>query len=178
MEVSPVMSERLKLVWMSPAFIEALLAGRFEDAQRIIGATTWPADWPDEDTSHWLAVRVKLMTDDPDEAPWLTRAMLRRSDGAFIGNIGFHGKPNASHQAELGYTVGDPYRRQGYASEAALALIDWARREHAIRHFIVSVSPRNGPSLGMAAKLDFQRIGTQIDEFDGEEYVFERVFED
>jgi RimJ/RimL family protein N-acetyltransferase len=56
--------------------------------------------------------------------------------------------------------------------------MDWARREHAIRHFIVSVSPTNRPSLGMAAKLGFQRIGTQIDEIDGEEYVFERVFED
>ena len=162
---------------MSPAFIEALLAGRFEDAQRTIGATL-PPDWPDEETSHWLAVRVKLMADDPEVAPWLTRVMLRRSDGAFIGNIGFHGKPNASHQAELGYTVEAPYRRKGYASEAALALIDWARREYAIRRFIVSVSPRNGPSLGMAAKLGFRQIGTQINEIDGEEYVFERVFED
>jgi len=103
--------------------------------------------------------------------------MLRRSDGAFIGNIGFHGKPNAMGQAELGYGVEPQYRRQGYASEAALALIDWARHEHGIQRFVVSVSPTNKPSLGMAAKLGFQRIGTQIDEIDGEEYVFELVID-
>jgi RimJ/RimL family protein N-acetyltransferase len=176
-EVQPVFSERLELVWLSPVFVEALLAGRLEEAQRVIGATL-PPGWPEEDTLHWLAVRLKRMTDDPEAAPWLTRAMLRRSDGAFVGDIGFHGKPNAARQAELGYTVEAEYRRQGYASEAALALIDWARREHAIRRFLVSISPSNAPSLGLAAKLGFQRIGTQMDEIDGEEYVFERVFAD
>ena len=176
MDVPTIASERLNLVWMSPTFTEAILDRRYEEAQRIIGAD-FPAGWPDEDTRYWLGRRLKRMTDDPEEAPWLTRAMLRRSDGAFIGNIGFHGKPNDLGQAELGYGVEPEYRRQGYASEAALALIDWARREHAVRRFVVSVSPTNGPSLAMAAKLGFERIGTQIDEIDGEEYVFELVFE-
>ena len=169
-------SEHLDLVWMSPEFTQANLSGSLDEARRIIGAEL-PAGWPDEDTLYWLGRRLKRMTDDPEEAPWLTRAMLRRSDGAFIGSIGFHSKPNELGQAELGYGVEPHYRRQGYASEAALALIDWARREHGIQRFVVSVSPSNGPSLGMAAKLGFQRIGTQMDEIDGEEYVFELVVE-
>jgi RimJ/RimL family protein N-acetyltransferase len=163
MDVPPIASERLDLVWMSPAFTEALLDRRYEQAQRIIGAD-FPEGWPDEDTLRWLRRRLRLMTDDPQEAPWLTRAMLRRGDGAFIGNIGFHGKPNASGQAELGYTVEAHYRHQGYASEAALALIDWARREYGIRRFLLSISPNNVASLGVAARLGFQQIGTQIEE--------------
>ena len=174
--VPSIASERLDLVWMSGAFMEATLAGRFEEAQRIIGAE-FPAGWPDPDSTYWYGRRLKQMHDDPEEAPWLTRVMLRRSDGAFIGSIGFHGKPNELGQAELGYGVEPGYRRQGYASEAALAMIDWARREHGVRRFLLSISPTNAPSLGVAAKLGFQRIGTQIDEIDGEEYVFEMVFE-
>jgi RimJ/RimL family protein N-acetyltransferase len=45
--------------------------------------------------------------------------MLRKSDGVFVGDIGFHHKPNAAGQVEMGYMVCEEYRRQGYASEAA-----------------------------------------------------------
>ena len=173
MDVPPITSTRLDMVWMSPAFLEAALAGRHAEAEAMIGGTL-PSWWPDE--TYWLTRRLEEMQTDPAVGPWLMRAMRRRSDGVVVGNISFHGPPDDQGRAELGYTVFEAYRRQGYASEAALALMSWAREQHGIRRFVVSISPANEPSLAMAAKLGFLRTGTQMDDIDGEEYVFELDF--
>jgi RimJ/RimL family protein N-acetyltransferase len=103
--------------------------------------------------------------------------MLRRQDREMLGVINFHGRPNAQGQAELGYAVFEPYRRQGYASEAALAMMRWAHSRHGVRRFIVSISPANQASLAMADKLGFRLIATQMDDIDGEEHVFELVIQ-
>jgi RimJ/RimL family protein N-acetyltransferase len=66
-----------------------------------------------------------------------------------------------------------PYRRRGYALEAALALMDWAGRGHGARLFRLSIAPDNAPSLAMAAKMGFRLTGEQLDEEDGLELVFE-----
>ena len=52
-----------------------------------------------------------------------------------------------------------------------------ALAEHNIRRFIASISPANEPSLMLARKLGFLKIGEQIDEEDGPEDIFECVWE-
>jgi RimJ/RimL family protein N-acetyltransferase len=66
-----------------------------------------------------------------------------------------------------------PYRRRGYALEAARGLMDWAGREHGVRLFRLSIAPDNAPSLAMTAQMGFHRTGEQMDEEDGLELVFE-----
>ena len=75
----------------------------------------------------------------------------------------------------MGYTVLPEYRSRGYAAEAALAMMEWARARHDIERFYLAISPDNSPSLAMAAKLGFTRSGDQMDQEDGLEYVFELV---
>jgi RimJ/RimL family protein N-acetyltransferase len=95
-----------------------------------------------------------------------------------IGHAGFHGPPGVNGRKdpealEVGYTVFPPFRRQGYATEAVTALMDWAQGEKGIRRFIASVSPDNEPSLAMVRKLGFVQTGEQWDEEDGLELVFD-----
>ena len=52
-----------------------------------------------------------------------------------LGHIGFHGPPDERGMAEMGYTVLPPFRRRGYALEAARGMMDWALREHGVRLF-------------------------------------------
>ena len=47
MNVDPVRSERLELVWLSPQLIEALLDGRSDEAARI-GGFAIPPGFPDD----------------------------------------------------------------------------------------------------------------------------------
>jgi RimJ/RimL family protein N-acetyltransferase len=95
-----------------------------------------------------------------------------------IGHAGFHGQPGVNGKqdpeaVELGYTIFEPHRGRGYATEAARALMDWAATEKGIRRFIASVAPTNDPSLAIVKKLGFVHTGEQWDEEDGLELVFE-----
>jgi len=158
---------------MSPAFIESLLAGRRAEAEAIADLRL-PEGWPDPHDERFLRLRLRQMGEDEAVQPWLARAMVSRDrERRMVGHIGFHGPPDGRGMAEMGYTVLPPYRRRGYALEAARAMMAWAAREHGVQLFRLSISPDNAPSLAMAAKMGFRRVGEQIDDEDGLELVFE-----
>jgi len=113
------------------------------------------------------------MQQSPESAEWLLRSIVRREDKRMVGVINFHGPPDEMGRAELGYMIFEEYRRRGYASEGARAMMSWAHAAHGVVTFVLSISPENGPSLRLAESMGFQRIGTQIDDIDGEEWVFE-----
>ncbi len=162
--------------------MRASLAGNIIEAQRIFGDSL-PADWPD--CKSLLALRLKQMEEDAAYEPWSLRAMVLRATApgtgrTMIGHIGYHTRPGAPYLApfspsavEFGFEVFPPYRRQGYAREASLAMMDWAGDVHGQRTFVVSISPGNTASLGLAAQLGFVKIGHHIDEVDGWEDIFE-----
>ncbi len=162
---------RLRLVWMSPSFMKASLEGRDAEAAAILGASL-PHNWPDSETRRRLETRLAQMDEEPDTAEWLLRAIVNEEQRV-VGIINFHGRPDELGRAELGYRIFPQFRRHGYASEAAMGMMSWANQHHGIETFVVSVSPGNEPSLRMAAKLGFMRVGSQIDPVDGEEWVFE-----
>jgi RimJ/RimL family protein N-acetyltransferase len=107
----------------------------------------------------------------PDRLDWTMRLMVTTSGREVIGHCGFHGPPEDVGRAEIGYTVFEPYRRRGYAKEAARALVDWALAQGE-REVYASVSPNNVPSLGVMRSLSFEQVGVQEDEIDGTELVF------
>ena len=178
MEVATIVSERLELVWMSDDFIRTLLAGERREAERLLGILL-PEGWPDEHDERFLRFRLNQMERDPTHSEWLVRAVvLPRAGRDMIGSAGFHGKPgtNARQEGdavELGYSIFEPFRRQGYATETVRALIRWANEERGIERFIASVAPDNAPSLAIVRKLGFAQVGRHWDEVDGEELEFE-----
>lgn len=162
---------RVDLVSISAAFIEAVLDGRREDAADILGCAL-PKDWPDGHDARFLRLRHADIERDPDGQQWFVRAMCLRETGRMIGHIGFHGPP-AGGWAEMGYTVFEPHRRSGYAEEAVLGMMRWARETHRLDTFRLSIDPGSEPSLALAAKLGFVKIGEHIDPEDGLEHLFE-----
>lgn len=171
-----IRTARLDLVPMTHAFLEATLAGDRARQAAVLGAAVAP-DWPDE--TGWVARWRDALFVEPALAPWLSRAMVLRSERRMVGNIGFHGRPGAAALevfapggVEFGYTVSARDRRQGFAREAASGLIAWARALHGISHFAVSIRPDNAPSLAVARSLGFVRVGSHVDEEDGPEDVF------
>jgi [ribosomal protein S5]-alanine N-acetyltransferase len=170
--VPTIAAARMDLVSLSPALMEAALAGDRAGAEALLGSRL-PDPWLEE-TRGLFRMRLEQMRKDPSEQAWLTRAMvLRDPESTVIGHIGFHGPPDARGRVEVGYTVLEGYRRQGYAGEAVRALFDWVATTHGITRFIASVGPWNDPSLGLIRKLGFVQTGVQWDDVDGEELVFE-----
>jgi RimJ/RimL family protein N-acetyltransferase len=110
---------------------------------------------------------------DPEYGPWSARLLLLKPSLQTIGHIRFHTRP-VEDSVEFGYAVFTPWRCQGYATEAAAAVMRWAAEQHGVRRFVASVRPDNLPSQRVIAKLGFRRIGEQFDDVDGLEDVFER----
>lgn len=178
MQLELIESDHLKLAVMEPAFLEASLANDGEKAEQILGTRPHP---------EWLAardlieIRLAQLQQDPTLQPWLLRAIIRRDEPTMIGHIGFHTKPAADYLrdyapqgVELGYTIYTPFRRQGYASEALVAMMDWAAAKHQVPQFVLTISPENAPSLRMAERFGFVKVGSHVDPDDGLEYIFVR----
>ena len=171
-------SPRLELIALSPNFLDASLRDDLESASRFIGLDV-PPEWLE---AKWLMeMRLAKLRGDPALEPWLLRAIGLRETKTMIGFIGFHTLPGADYlnlyapgSVEFGYTIFPDQRGKGYASEAAEALMDWATREHDVRHFVVSISPTNGASLRIAQKFGFRKVGSFTDPEDGLEDVFLR----
>lgn len=99
--------------------------------------------------------------------------VLRADPGVAVGRIGFHGPTDDAGMLEIGYEVSAPYRRLGYAREAVLAMFDLAQRDPVVLRFRATVSLQNLPSRRLVAALGFIEVGSQWDEQDGEETIFE-----
>jgi ribosomal-protein-alanine N-acetyltransferase len=168
-----VSSDRLNLVPMSLELMEALLSGDLDSAQRMVGYHI-PPDWPHRMESV-LRFRTAIARRQPETLPLLLRVMVLRADPRVaVGRLGFHGPADDDGMLEIGYEVFPAYRRRGYAREAVVAMFRWAQREPAVLRFRASVSPANEPSRNLVTGLGFIEVGSQWDEEDGEETLFER----
>jgi [ribosomal protein S5]-alanine N-acetyltransferase len=117
--------------------------------------------------------RAEQLEKDPTQLPWLVHLMVDRERHVVVGDIGFHGPPSSEGWVEMGYTVIEPYRREGFAIEAIRGLAQWASAEPGVTKLRLSISPTNVASLGLAAKLGLVQVGSHMDEIDGEELIFE-----
>lgn len=174
---TPIESERLRLIPLTPEFLGASLAGDRAAAERLIGLSIAP-EWFEE--RGLIELRLRELRADPALQPWTLRAVAERASGAMIGHIGFHTRPGPDYLKdlapggiEMGYTIFPAYRRRGYAREAVGAMMDWAAGQ-GLRRFVLSISPENAPSLAIAAHFGFRKIGSHIDEDDGLEEIFLR----
>jgi [ribosomal protein S5]-alanine N-acetyltransferase len=169
-KVPPIRTERLELVAFAPEAIRALIAGRRDEAEGILGLSL-PAEFPNGgDLDGFLPIQLKRMEAEPRRREWMARLMVGKPEGA-VGHCGFHGPPDRIGRAEIGYTVFSRFRGRGYAKEAAQRLVDWAFAKGE-REVYATVSPNNAPSLAVVRRLGFIEVGSQMDEVDGLELVF------
>lgn len=91
-------------------------------------------------------------------------AIERRSDRAVLGTIALRpldGWP----VADIGYYIGKPYWRQGYATEAARRMLEYGRVELGVRRYETCVFVGNHASARVLAKLGFAKIGEREEHF-------------
>jgi cystathionine beta-lyase/cystathionine gamma-synthase/RimJ/RimL family protein N-acetyltransferase len=171
--LTPIRTRRFHLVSMTLPFMLALADRDLATAEHEIGARV-PPNMPD-DLRDFLGYRIPAVREDPASIPWLGRVIMQDDEAGrrIIGSIGFHAPPDEHGQIEIGYRVEPDHRRQGVASEVAAALLDWARREHGVHRFRASTDPDNVASQAILARLGFREVGSQMDDIDGLELVFE-----
>ncbi|WP_062226949.1 GNAT family N-acetyltransferase [Aureimonas frigidaquae] len=150
-ELSPIRTRRLILreVAMEDAPVIARLAN-----DRHIAEMTARIPYP-----YGLADAQNFLETSRHE---LIFGMIREADGAFIGLISLREK-NDSDALELGYWVGRAYWNQGYATEAAHSVIDYAFGELAAEALEVRCRVINGASRRVIHKCGFHYQGVGMD---------------
>ena len=171
-----IITPRLSLRLMTEDFLKACLLEDRKKTDALIGLRV-SQDWIDE--KDLMRLRMEDYRTDFKYVSWGLHAVGLRESLEMVGFIGFHTRPNpeylhsiAPNAIEFGYTIFLPHRRQGFAEEAINGMLNWAVKRHPLDNFIASVSPTNLPSTALVRKLGFQKIGEQIDEVDGLEFVY------
>jgi RimJ/RimL family protein N-acetyltransferase len=170
--VPSIRTARFELVSMSLPFMRHLRAGDFDAASAELGARV-PPNLRDG-LEDFLAYRIPALEADPAIQPWIGRAIVAETENGreAIGTIGFHAPPDEAGRVEIGYSVHSSWRRKGVATECVAAMLGWAEAQ-GIHRFRASVAPDNEPSLRIVRSFGFTEAGSQIDEIDGLELVFE-----
>jgi ribosomal-protein-alanine N-acetyltransferase len=170
-----IITERLALRLLPLEALQATADGHAAEVGRILGCVM-PGDWTE--VRRLAAMRLEQLVEDSRYLPWSIRAVIMRETGEATGYVNFHARPaaheafpEASNMAEIGYTIFEHSRRRGIAREALAALLHFAF-ENGAEQAVLSISPDNLPSLRLAGRFGFVKIGTQIDEIDGPEDVF------
>lgn len=76
--------------------------------------------------------------------------------GQVIGRAGFSNR-EGYEDPELGFVIGVPWQRQGYATEVCKALLEYGKEELGFERVQMLVMPENRVSLRLAEKLGFHR---------------------
>jgi len=81
-------------------------------------------------------------------------AATRKVDGQFIGLCGIEGVPEAN-DGELDYLLGKPYWGQGFATEAARAVVRFAFEHTSWERIVAAIVPANVASSRVLDHLGF-----------------------
>ncbi|MGX6601385.1 GNAT family N-acetyltransferase [Micromonosporaceae bacterium Da 78-11] len=87
-------------------------------------------------------------------------AVVRVSDGAFLGWCGLQRWDPDHRSASLGFCLTDAVWGHGYATEAARGLLRWAFDTLDLNRVQAEADTRNGASARVLEKLGFVREGT------------------
>lgn len=94
----------------------------------------------------------------PDQALWYTAwRMTLKETGEMLGDLCFHSAP-ADKTVEIGYGVLEQYRKNGYATEAVRALIDWAFTQTNVYFVRAITDAGNEASEHLLEKLKFNKL--------------------
>lgn len=92
---------------------------------------------------------------------WL---VFEAHSGVLIGRIGIENREiDGNYCQELGYLIGRPWQRRGYAQEAGLAVIQYAFEELELEKLYLCTGKNNKPSIALAHKLGFLLYAQDVD---------------
>ena len=89
--------------------------------------------------------------------------ILRREDGQTVGTVQATVTENSTGaSADVAWVIGSSYQRQGYAQEAAGAMVTWLR-EQGVGEIVAHVHPDHAASAAVARALGLAQTETIVD---------------
>ena len=157
-------TERLRLLPLSPAAIDALLAGDGARLRALTGAAFPAPVRPPPLTEELLPMVRERLQADPSQEGWWTWAVIRKDRQEAVGSVGFGGGPDAEGAVMVGYATYPNVEGRGYATEAAGALVTWALDHPGVVRVCASMPPDNAAAIRVAQKIGMRLLGTVWEE--------------
>ncbi len=144
------------------------------EVMRFLGGDTVPAEDAPAVVVKWIA-----RWDDNDCGPF---SIVRREDGRWLGRTGVlvwdvrtwthttFASAGEHAQPELGWALAREHWGNGYATEAALAVREWAYGDRGVGRLVSLITPANVRSQRLAERLG-ATPGETVNLFDGGRHV-------
>lgn len=124
-----------------------------EEVERLIEST------PYEDFRRQCTMLYEGAKEDPENRIWYVPwKITAKSDGTYIGEIGFMG-PQKDSSVEIGFSIREEHRGNKYTSEALAMITDWAFTNAGIFFVEAEVMDNNDASKKILEKLEFKPDG-------------------
>ena len=96
--------------------------------------------------------------------PWrFGFGVIHKIDNVLIGMCGFTAPPDSDGVAEIGYGIAPGYQGNGYATEVANALIDFASRDKSVRLLRAHTLAQTNASTRVLEKSGFRKTAETVD---------------
>lgn len=148
---------RLNLIPLSLNLKKALLENRAKFTEMV--NFNVPEGWPGPDFAEALPFFIQEMEKSPDTI-W-DGMIVHKTDATIIGDMGFMGGPDEDGSIEIGYSILPEYRNQGYATEMARGLINWAFQQPSIKAVQAECLNDNLSSVRVLEKVGMSQIGKE-----------------
>ena len=153
--VPRIVTRRLEIAPLTRDEAHLYLTDVAKYAQKL-GLSETPCE-PDPDTRdalNWL-IDVGLSYDSDSIAYAAIWAIVERSTRRLVGNASFKGAP-IKGDAEIGYGTDEPYRGQGFMTEAVRAFVDWGRTRPELKGIIAETLKNNPASQRVLKNAGFE----------------------
>jgi ribosomal-protein-alanine N-acetyltransferase len=99
---------------------------------------------------------------EPD--PWrFGFAIIHKIDNVLIGICGFPGAPDSNGVVEIAYGIAPSYQGKSYATEAAMALIEFAASDRRVKTICAHTLTETNASTRVLEKCGFKKTGDAVD---------------
>jgi RimJ/RimL family protein N-acetyltransferase len=128
----------------------------------------WVDSLPPEVRAEFSPVWIERVKSTAPGDPWaLSFAAVDRESGAQVGSCTFKGPPDSDGVVEVAYGIETEFGRQGYATEATEALVQFAFASGRVRIVRAHTKLDNAASIRVLEKCGFRRLGEVMDPEDG-----------
>lgn len=155
-----LVTERLYLVPLKVELLKAAIIG-LDELATTLGVKVAP-DWADQAFIEGFPDIADILLQFPLQNEWGWGSLIiHQTENALIGHVMIKIIPDATgfptDAVEIGYQVASLYRRQGYASEATKAMMDWTLSQPGMQTVTAGCDPDN-----IASKRVLEKIGMDL----------------
>jgi [ribosomal protein S5]-alanine N-acetyltransferase len=144
-----------------PRHLRALLRGR-QEFENIAGLQA--ADGIREQLMSASMDFLARLENAREADPWqFGFGVIHKIDNLLMGMAGFPGPPDSEGVAEIAYGIAPGYQGKGFATEVAIALIDFASSDPRVKRIRAHTLAQKNASTRVLEKCDFKKIGETTD---------------